>query len=86
MHRDRVIATLLHAALFGSVARGQAEPGGDMDIRIEIAPGAPVGVFEYVGITQYIGDLFDERVDVADRGSLTPLVRPAVEADAMYAF
>ncbi|MGA3062212.1 MAG: nucleotidyltransferase domain-containing protein [Methylocystis sp.] len=47
-----------HAALFGSRARGDNRPNSDIDIMIEIAPDAPVGVWEYVAITQYISDLY----------------------------
>jgi predicted nucleotidyltransferase len=98
MNRDQVIATLrnheqelrhrgvLHAALFGSIARNEARPSSDIDILIEIEPDAPVGVFEYVGITQYLADLFPNRVDVANRRSLKALVRPSAERDAIYAF
>jgi predicted nucleotidyltransferase len=98
MNRDQVIATLraherelrdrgvLHAALFGSVARDEAKRASDIDILIEIEPNAPIGVFEYVGITQYLADLFPSRVDVANRGSLKALVRPSAERDAVYAF
>jgi predicted nucleotidyltransferase len=98
MDREHVIATLRtheqelrrrgvrHAALFGSVARGEARPASDIDILVEIEPDAPVGVFEYVGITQYLADLFPGRVDVANRSSLKPLVRPSAERDAVYAF
>ena len=98
MNREQVIATLraherelrhrgvLHAALFGSVARNEAKPASDIDILIELEPDAPVGVFEYVGITQYLADLFPNRVDVANRSSLKALVRPGAERDAVYAF
>ena len=98
MNREQVIATLraherelrdrgvLHAALFGSVARNEARPPSDIDILIELRPDAPVGVFEYVGITQYLADLFPNRVDVANRSSLKALVRPSAERDAVYAF
>ncbi len=98
MNRQHIIATLrtherelrhrgvLHAALFGSVARDEAKPDSDIDILVEIAPDAPVGVFEYVGITQYLADLFPNRVDVANRKSLKAIVRPSAERDAIYAF
>ena len=75
-----------HAALFGSIARDEAKLTSDVDILIELDPEAPVGLFEYVGITQYLADLFPIRVDVANRSSLKPLVRPAIERDAIYAF
>jgi predicted nucleotidyltransferase len=75
-----------HAALFGSRARGDNRPDSDIDILVEIAPDAPVGLWEYVSITQYLGDLFSSRVDVANRSHLKPHVRPSAEREAMYAF
>jgi predicted nucleotidyltransferase len=75
-----------HAALFGSLARGESKRTSDVDILIELDPQAPVGLFEYVGITQYLMDLFPVRIDIANRSSLKPLVRPSIERDALYAF
>ena len=75
-----------HAAVFGSRARGDGRPDSDTDIMIEIDPEAPVGVYEYVRIKEYIASLFDGPVDVVERESLKPYVRPAATADAIYAF
>jgi predicted nucleotidyltransferase len=77
---------VLHAALFGSVARGEAKPASDIDILIELEPDAPIDLFEYVGITHYLADLFPSRVDVANLSKLKPHVRPGAEHDAVYAF
>ncbi len=75
-----------HAALFGSRARGDDRPDSDIDILIEIAPEASVGLWKYVAITQYLGDLFSSRVDVANRSQLKSHVRPFAEREALYAF
>jgi uncharacterized protein len=75
-----------HVALFGSRARGETHSGSDIDIMIEIAPQAPIGLFEYVAITQYLADLFPEPVDVVNRRKLKANVRPTAERDAIYAF
>lgn len=98
MNREQVIATLRshepalrnlgvrHAALFGSVARNEATPKSDIDIMVDIDPEAPIGVYEYVGIMHYLGDLFPVPVDVANHKTLKPYVRPNAERDAVYAF
>ena len=98
MNREQIIARLreneaalrqrgvAHAALFGSRARGDENPESDTDIMIEIDPAAPVGVYEYVRIKEYIASLFDGHVDVVDREGLKPYVRPAAVVDAVYAF
>jgi predicted nucleotidyltransferase len=77
---------VLHAALFGSVARGSNESGSDIDIMIEINPDVRMTVFDYVDLKDYIGALFSQPVDVVNREALKPYVRPAATADAIYAF
>lgn len=75
-----------HAALFGSVARGEAGPDSDLDIMVEIDPAAEVNLYDYVGITQFIGDLFAGRADVSDREMLIEPVRREAEREAIFAF
>ena len=75
-----------HAALFGSRARGDAREDSDTDIMIEIDPEARIGVWDYVGIKDFIAGLFDGRVDVVKRKTLKPYVRDSVIADAVDAF
>ncbi|MEJ0016695.1 MAG: nucleotidyltransferase domain-containing protein [Acetobacteraceae bacterium] len=98
MDRDAVIGTLKarendlrtrgvrHIAVFGSLARGDATDTSDIDILVDQQPDAPIGVFEYVDLIQFIEDLFPIRVDVANRARLKPHVRPNAEREALYAF
>jgi predicted nucleotidyltransferase len=75
-----------HAALFGSRARGDNRPDSDTDIMIDIAPEAQIGVWDYVGLKEYIASMFDGPVDVVNREGLKPYVRPPALLDAIYAF
>ena len=100
MKRDDILARLktaeaelkargvTHAALFGSVARGEDRIGSDIDVMVEIDPGRDqaMDVYTFVGIVNLIGDLFSDPVDVSNRASLKDDVRPNAERDAVYAF
>ena len=60
--------------------------GSDIDILVEIDPEAHITAFDYVDLKEYIAGLFEGPVDVVNRDSLKPYVRPAATADAHYAF
>ncbi len=98
MNRQEIIARLrehepalkahgvVHAALFGSRARGEETSESDIDIMIDIDPSAPVGIWEYAGLKRYVASLFEESVEVFDRDALRPHVRSPAEGEAVYAF
>ena len=75
-----------HAALFGSVARGENRSDSDIDIMVEFDPEARITVFDYVELKEYIAGLFDQPVDVVNSEGFKPYIRPAAMADAIYAF
>lgn len=77
---------IAHAAVFGSIARGEIRPDSDIDIMIDIDPNAHVTLFDYVGLQDYIAALFDRPVDVIDREALKPDLRTPTARDAVYAF
>jgi uncharacterized protein len=98
MKRDEIIGKLkareadlraqgvAHAALFGSVARGDDRPDSDIDILVDLDPAVVVTIFDYAGVKDFIADMFDHPVDVVSRESLKQRVRPRAIADAIYAF
>ena len=98
MKRDEIIAKLrereadlraqgvAHAALFGSIARGDDHPGSDIDILVDLDPAIVVTVFDYAGVKEYVASLFDGPVDVIDRDALKPHLCAPAARDTMYAF
>jgi predicted nucleotidyltransferase len=96
MSRDEILARLrefepaergiAHAALFGSAARGDNGPDSDIDIMVEFDPQVILSVYEYVALKNYIAELFGAPVDVVNRAGLTPIIGPAITAEALYAF
>ena len=77
---------IIHAALFGSVARGEATAKSDIDILIELEPNSQIDLFAYAGIKRYVAGLFTGPVDVVDREGLRPYFRLTAIDDAIYAF
>jgi predicted nucleotidyltransferase len=99
MTREDVIAVLkaheaelrrqgvIHAALFGSLARGEARPDSDIDVLVRFDPDAPVTLWTYAGLKRYISELFGSAgVDVVDLDGMKRHARPSAERDALYAF
>jgi uncharacterized protein len=98
MNKEDIIATLqknapalrakgvLHAALFGSRARGDNREDSDIDILVELDPDMLLGVWEYAGIKREVADLFSAHVDVVSRGGLKPYIQQEVLHDAIQIF
>jgi predicted nucleotidyltransferase len=98
MERDQVIERLrqaearlrasgvVHAALFGSVARGDTHEKSDIDIFVELDPSRIITMFDYASLKDEVAGLFPVPVDVVDREALKPRIRPRALADAIYAF
>lgn len=77
---------VLHAAVFGSVARGDARPDSDVDILVDLEPGRPSGIFEYVRLQHDVASLFGRNVDLVERKALKPLVREEALKEAVDVF
>jgi len=75
-----------HAAVFGSVARGDNRPDSDLDILVEFEPGSEDTIYDYVRFKEFVAGLFEIPVDVIDRAALKPHLRAPATRDVMYAF
>jgi predicted nucleotidyltransferase len=72
--------------VFGSVARGEAKPGSDIDVLVDLDPDRPMGVFQYARLKLYINEILDGAGDVVNRRTLKPLLRDHILSDAVDAF
>ena len=82
MRRDQVLRQLRanaeglktshvrHLAIFGSVARDEAQESSDVDILIEFEPGAPVGLLEFVRLRRFLSDILGCQVDLVTPDAL----------------
>ena len=98
MTPEQVIATLkereadlralgvVHAALFGSVARGEQRPDSDIDILVDLDPKAVHTIIDYVGIKEYIADLFDKPGQRRRSGRSEAGLASRADTDAIHAF
>ena len=68
-------------ALFGSVARGTARAGSDIDVLVKFEGTATPEAF--FGVQFYLEDLLGCPVDLVTEGALRPQFRPFVERDAI---
>jgi uncharacterized protein len=80
-----------HAAVFGSVARGEAHQTSDVDILIDLDPERPIGLFDYAALKLYIAALFgvdslDGPVDIVSRANLKARLRGNILRGAISAF
>ena len=77
---------VLHAAVFGSVARGEATADSDIDVLVELDPRKSIGMFEYSRIRMLIGELLGGNADIVNRKTLKPLLRAGILREAVDAF
>jgi uncharacterized protein len=74
-------------AIFGSVARGTAGPGSDIDLMLDIDPDAGLDVFDYAWIAHEIRRMMPSwPVDIALRVGMPPEILRGAERDAVRVF
>lgn len=75
-----------HAAVFGSVARGDARPDSDVDVLVDLDYQNTPSAWEYVELGMDLQTWLGREVHLAVRTNLHPYIRPEAERDAVYAF
>lgn len=66
--------------VFGSEARGEAHPGSDLDLLVDMAQGR--SLLDLVGLGQDLEDLLGRRENIHAPASVHPRLRVSIMADA----
>jgi uncharacterized protein len=77
---------VLHASVFGSVARRQTHHKSEIDVLIDLDPAKPIGVFEYARLKLSINELLGGAGDVVNSRKLKPLLREEILRESVNAF
>lgn len=67
--------------VFGSVARGDATAGSDLDLLVKMKPGA--SLLDLIAIKQDLEDLLGIRVDIVTEKALSPYIKDDVLSHAV---
>ncbi len=70
-------------SIFGSVARGEAQDGSDVDVLVEFSE--PVGLFHFVRLKRFFEELLGARVDLVTPGALKAQLRERILSEAIRA-
>jgi hypothetical protein len=69
-------------AIFGSVARNEAKVDSDVDILVEFS--RPVGLFDFIGLKEYLEALIGRPVDLVTPDAIRPIMRDRILNEAHY--
>ena len=72
---------VLSLRLFGSVARGEAAPGSDIDVLVDF--GGPPTFDQYMDLKFFLEELLQTKVDLVTESGLRPRLRPRIEEEAI---
>lgn len=73
-------------ALFGSYARGEATTQSDVDLRVEFAKGAVLGLLAMSGIAGKLETVLGKRVDIVTAEKLDDDLADSIERDGMVIY
>jgi hypothetical protein len=73
-------------AFFGSILRDDFRSDSDIDILVDLEPGAPIGLFEMADMELQLSDMAGRKVDLRTPQDLSKYFRDKVvkEAEVLY--
>jgi len=77
---------ILHAALFGSLARGEQTPASDIDLAVTLDPQHRIGLIALAGLQRHVSKLLNKDVDLVTLPVRRQKLRSTIEREAIRAF
>jgi predicted nucleotidyltransferase len=77
---------VLHAAIFGSVARREDAVDSDVDIAVEVQSGIGFGTSGLLDLERELSDVFRRRTEVFSLGGFEPTKHREIYRDLVWAF
>ena len=72
---------IARASVFGSIARGDANPDSDLDLLIEFEPGKTKGLFALAGLQIELEEEMGQKVDLVFYDTIKPRLRESILRD-----
>ena len=77
---------ILHAGVFGSVARGEERENSDIDVVVEVKSGIGFGTIGLMNLKEELTHVFARDVDIIDRRGLKSPKHDCILEDIILAF
>lgn len=72
--------------LFGSVARGEARRGSDVDVAVRLDAARRVTLFDLAEVSHRLEQMLGAKVDLVSEGGLKPRFKARIDADRLHVF
>ena len=70
--------------IFGSYVRSEQKGTSDIDILVEFADDASIGLLEFVNMENYLSDLLKMKVDLVEKPAVKPRIAKQILNEVIY--
>jgi len=68
-------------AIFGSYSRGEQTAKSDLDIVVSFS--GPIGVYRFIEVEEFLGEMLGVKVDLVQKGALLPMIKDQILAETV---